>query len=218
MPVFFYKNKGYNQYFSLNSIKQFLYKHVIYTTFKHSPPPEGCQPKADGVVYFDNKQSTIETYPPQNFSLVLDPRSLYTKVMRINGSQLKLPIIEALPQNAELLKRALELRKARNLPEVLFWMQVTKGRFHQIDFDRQKVIGNYIVDFYVKRLRLIIEIDGSSHIGKEVYDSKRQNYLESLGLRVYRISTGDIKYRLGCVLKELEEYIVGNYALGEDGV
>ena len=191
---------------------------MIYKSFKHSPRAEGCQPQADGVDYSNNQQSAVETYPPQNFSVILDPRSLYTKTMRIKGSVLKSPIIQELPQNAELLKRARELRQARNLPEVLFWMQVTKGRFHQIDFDRQKVIGNYIVDFYVKRLRLIIEIDGSSHIGKEVYDRKRQNYLESLGLRVYRISTGDIKYRLGFVLKELEEYIVGNYSMGEEEV
>jgi very-short-patch-repair endonuclease len=160
----------------------------------------------------------VGTFPPQNFSVILDPRSLYTKTMSIKGSVLKSPIIKELPQNAELLKRARELRQARNLPEVLFWMQVTKGRFHQIDFDRQKVIGNYIVDFYVKRLRLIIEIDGSSHIGKEVYDRKRQNYLESLGLRVYRISTGDIKYRLGFALKELEEYVIENYSMGEEEV
>ena len=191
---------------------------MIYTSFKHSPPPEGCQPQVDGVVNCDNKQGVVGTYRHQNFSLVYDPRSLYSKVIRINGSQIKLPIIQELPQNAELLKRARELRQARNLPEVLFWMQVTKGRFHQIDFDRQKVIGNYIVDFYVKRLRLIIEIDGSSHIGKEVYDSKRQYYLESLGLRVYRISTGDIKYRLGFALKELEEYVIENYSMGKEEV
>lgn len=191
---------------------------MIYSIIKHSLPPEDCQPQVDGVVNCDNKQGAVGTYRHQNFSLVFDPRSLYTKTMFINGSVLKSPIIQELPLNAELLKRARELRQARNLPEVLFWMQVTKGRFHQIDFDRQKVIGNYIVDFYVKRLRLIIEIDGSSHIGKEVYDRKRQNYLESLGLRVYRISTGDIKFRLGFVMKELEEYIVGNYALGADGV
>jgi very-short-patch-repair endonuclease len=72
-----------------------------------------------------------------------------------------------LPANPNLKPRAKALRQAKNLSEVLFWIQVTRGGFHKIDFDRQKVIGNYIVDFYVKKLRLIIEIDGSSHIGKE---------------------------------------------------
>ncbi|MBP1163359.1 very-short-patch-repair endonuclease [Chryseobacterium sp. PvR013] len=41
-------------------------------------------------------------------------------------------------------------------------------KFHTIDFDRQRIIGNYIVDFYVKTLGLIIEIDGSSHDEKEL--------------------------------------------------
>ena len=41
-----------------------------------------------------------------------------------------------LPYNPKLKERAKALRYAENLPEVLFWMQVTKGGFHQIDFDR----------------------------------------------------------------------------------
>jgi very-short-patch-repair endonuclease len=56
-----------------------------------------------------------------------------------------------LPANPSLKIRAKTLRQARNLPEVLFWMQVTKGNFHNIDFDSQNVIGNYSVDFYVKK-------------------------------------------------------------------
>jgi very-short-patch-repair endonuclease len=56
-----------------------------------------------------------------------------------------------LPANPNFKVRAKALRQARNLSEVLFWIQVTKGGFHKIDFDRQKVIGNYIVDFYVKK-------------------------------------------------------------------
>jgi hypothetical protein len=43
-----------------------------------------------------------------------------------------------LPSNPSLKRIARELLQARNLPEVLFWMQVTKGGFHKIDFDRQK--------------------------------------------------------------------------------
>lgn len=103
------------------------------------------------------------------------------------------------------------MRIASTLPEVLFWMEVTKGRFHCIDFDRQKVIGNYIVDFYAKQLSLVIEIDGSSHIGKEQYDQKRENFLESLGLEIYRVSNDDILFRRGFVMKELEEFILERY-------
>jgi very-short-patch-repair endonuclease len=119
-----------------------------------------------------------------------------------------------LPANPNLKVRAKIFRQARNLPEVLFWMQVTKGNFHKIDFDRQKVIGNYIVDFYVKKLRLIIEIDGSSHIGKEIYDAEREQFLVSLGLTMYRISVFDIMKSMHLVIDDLENFIVRNYGVG----
>lgn len=99
------------------------------------------------------------------------------------------------------------------MSEVLFWMQVTKGGFHKIDFDRQKVIGNYVVDFYVKRLRLVIEIDGSSHIGKEDYDAERERFLISLGLKMYRISVFNILRSMHVVIENLENFIVENYGV-----
>jgi very-short-patch-repair endonuclease len=118
-----------------------------------------------------------------------------------------------LPANPNFKVRAKALRQARNLSEVLFWIQVTKGGFHKIDFDRQKVIGNYIVDFYVKKLRLIIEIDGSSHIGKEDYDAERERFLVSLGLKMYRISVFDVMRNMHRVIEDLENYIVEHYGV-----
>jgi len=56
--------------------------------------------------------------------------------------------IQSLPFNPQLRERAKELRNARNLSEVLFWQQVNKKKFKGYDFDRQKIIGNYIVDFF----------------------------------------------------------------------
>lgn len=120
--------------------------------------------------------------------------------------------MQVLPKNRNLTMRARALRKAGNLAEVLFWMQVHKKKFYAIDFDRQRVIGNYIVDFYVKSLGLVIEIDGSSHIGKEDYDAKREAYLLELGLLVYRISDTDVKYQLGIVMRQLEEFILQNFS------
>lgn len=134
-------------------------------------------------------------------------------LLSINEKLIKFAPILELPYNSALKERARKLRQARNLPEVLFWMQVTKGGFHKLDFDRQRVIGNYIVDFYIKKLGLVIEIDGSSHDGKEEYDAKRADYLISLGLKVYRISVDDIKQRMDVVLLKLEDYIIVNYGI-----
>ncbi|MFP5042724.1 endonuclease domain-containing protein [Parasediminibacterium sp. JCM 36343] len=105
---------------------------------------------------------------------------------------IKQNIIPQLPYNPNLKERAKALRQAKNLPKVLFWKQLTKGGFHNIDFDRQRIIGHYIVDFYAKKLGLVIEIDGSSHNNKEVYDKEREEYLVALGLKVYRIMVVDI--------------------------
>jgi very-short-patch-repair endonuclease len=55
--------------------------------------------------------------------------------------------VENLPRNPTLNQLAKNKRKAGILSEMLFWQQVHKGKFHKIDFDRQRIIGNYIVDF-----------------------------------------------------------------------
>ena len=129
----------------------------------------------------------------------------------INSQPIYRNFVENLPCNIKLKSRARALRKAGVLSEVIFWLQVHKGVFWKIDFDRQRIIGNYIVDFYVKPLGLIIEIDGSSHNEKEEYDQKREDYFISLGLKVYRISDLRVKHDLNNVMMELEKYIIEEY-------
>ena len=111
-----------------------------------------------------------------------------------------------LPYNPKLKVRAKELRKAGNLSEVLFWMQVKKGKIFKLDFHRQKIIGNYIVDFYCPALDLIVEIDGASHNFKIEYDKKRENYLKSLGLNIIHYDDVEIKRNLNSVIENLKEY------------
>ena len=78
------------------------------------------------------------------------------------------------------------------MAEIVFWLQVHRKMFHGLDFDRQKVIGNYIVDFYVKSLGLVVEIDGGSHNEKLDYDAQRDEYLEGIGLNVFRTTDYDV--------------------------
>ncbi|MBA0883022.1 endonuclease domain-containing protein [Flavobacterium undicola] len=119
--------------------------------------------------------------------------------------------INLLPYNKALSNRAKALRKAGVLSEVIFWRQVRNDSFWSIDFDRQRIIGSFIVDFYVKSLGLIIEIDGSSHNGKEEYDIMREEFFINLGLHVYRISDFRVKHDLDNVMKELENYIIQEF-------
>jgi len=131
----------------------------------------------------------------------------------INGINIKRNFIQSLPYNPTLKLLAKEKRKAGIYSEVLFWQQVRNKQFYQIDFDRQRIIGNYIVDFYVKALGLIIEIDGISHENKVEYDEKRQLFLQQLGLKVFRVTDEDVKSRIVEVVKLLENYIIREYGI-----
>ena len=113
-----------------------------------------------------------------------------------------------LPYNKSLQPRARELRKNSTLSEVLLWNALKQKRAMGFDFDRQKIIGNYIVDFYCAKLNLVLEIDGSTHDDKYVYDSKRHNYLESLGLTVIHILDKDVKFKINDVLNMIETLII----------
>ncbi|HOK10602.1 MAG TPA: DUF559 domain-containing protein, partial [Candidatus Hydrogenedens sp.] len=110
-----------------------------------------------------------------------------------------------LPYNSDLKERARELRKAGNLSEVLFWKRVRNRQFMNLDFDRQKIIGNYIVDFFIKDIGVVIEIDGSSHVDKEEYDKERDEYLKNIGLKVIHIKDEDVRHNLDGVMEYLKE-------------
>ena len=108
-----------------------------------------------------------------------------------------------LPYNPNLKERAKEMRRYGTLSEVLLWNKIKNKQFKSLDFDRQKIIGNYIVDFYCASCRTAIEIDGSSHDGKEEYDAARDEYLKSLSLYVIHIKDMDVKRNLDKVMEIL---------------
>ena len=120
----------------------------------------------------------------------------------------------SLPYNPALKKRARKLRKAGTFSEVLFWNQVKNKQFKNFDFDRQKIIGNYIADFYCTNCNVVIEIDGSSHDNKQEYDAKRDEYLKSLGLEVIHIADIDIKKNINVIMAMLHDHPAFNRSFG----
>ncbi len=116
-----------------------------------------------------------------------------------------------LPMNSALKKYAVEMRKNMTDEEKKVWYQILKG--HIPKFHRQRIIGNYIVDFYCPKLKLIIEIDGYQHFEERqlAYDAERTEYLEKLGFYVLRFENTevnkefeDVKYVIENVCKALE--------------
>lgn len=157
---------------------------------KNSPPLEGWTAKQGGVV-----DTTNEPYNEagRGGSKIIRSYSKYSE----------------LPYNPKLKQRAKELRKAGVLSEVLMWNQLKKGQILGLDFDRQKIIGNYIVDFFNANLGLVIEIDGSSHDEKQEYDEHRQAFLEGLGLTVIRYQDREVKNNMDGIITNLKEVCKG---------
>jgi very-short-patch-repair endonuclease len=106
--------------------------------------------------------------------------------------------------NKNLNKYANENRKAGNLSEALLWNELKRKQLGYM-LTKQKPIGNYIVDFYCKELKLVIEIDGDSHDNKIKYDKKRDEYMNGLGIMVIRIEDIDVKKNMNTVLEIIKQ-------------
>ncbi len=112
--------------------------------------------------------------------------------------------------NPELKELAGDLRKNMTLSEVLLWNQLKHKNILGCDFDRQKPIGNYIVDFFCKELSLAIEIDGDTHIYRYEEDEIRQQTLEKLGVKFLRFDDIEVKKNMSNVLRVIEDWIIKN--------
>lgn len=85
------------------------------------------------------------------------------------------------------------------MSEVIFWQIFKDKNKFGFDIDRQVVIGNYIVDFFIPELGLVFEIDGSSHDNKVEYDAERDAFMRDLNLQIVRILDMDVKKNMGVV-------------------
>ena len=96
------------------------------------------------------------------------------------------------------------LRKNMTPWERKLWYEFL--RLYPIRFQRQKAVGNYIVDFYCAKARLIIELDGGGHYTETqaAKDNFRTNELESMNLTVLRICNLDIDNNFSGVCEHID--------------
>ena len=94
--------------------------------------------------------------------------------------------------NADLHDQAYALRKSMTPQECHLWFDFL--RTYPLRFRRQRPVGDYIVDFYCAKARLVLELDGHSHVTESGrrHDAKRTAYLESQGLKVIRFFDVDV--------------------------
>jgi len=108
--------------------------------------------------------------------------------------------------NKENIPLAKDLRKNMTPWERKLWYEFLRN--YPIRFQRQKAIGNYIVDFYCAKARLVVELDGGGHYTDEQLekDRIRTKELENMNLRVLRICNLNIdrNFRSACEYIDLE--------------
>jgi very-short-patch-repair endonuclease len=104
------------------------------------------------------------------------------------------------PTSLEMLERARRLRHNRTIPERRLWHALRDRRLRGVKFRRQVVLGAYVVDFFQSTHRLVIEIDGASHMDRGEYDCLRQTWLEGRGYHVIRVSNDEVLFELDSVL------------------
>lgn len=109
-----------------------------------------------------------------------------------------------IPYNPKLKEFARKLRNDSTFTEIMMWNYLKKKQLRGFDFDRQRPIDKYIVDFYCKDLFLAIEIDGESHYGNPEKDRKKEKRLNELGVKVLRFDDMEVVHQLDKVLEKIE--------------
>ena len=84
------------------------------------------------------------------------------------------------------------MRHTPTEPERRLWQLLRKSQLGGLKFRRQAVIGQYIVDFYCPRRKLVVEVDGESHVGRGDVDAARTAHLKRLGYRIMRVTNDDV--------------------------
>jgi very-short-patch-repair endonuclease len=115
-----------------------------------------------------------------------------------------------IPYNPKLKAFARKLRNDSTFTEILLWNYLKGKQVRGYDFDRQRPIDNFIVDFYCKDLQLAIEVDGESHYANPEKDKKKDKRLNELGVTVLRFDDLDVRHKLGKVIESIEKWIDEN--------
>jgi len=109
--------------------------------------------------------------------------------------------------NRDLSSFARSLRRDMTKEERHLWFDFL--RTYPVKFYRQRVIGNYIVDFYCAAAKIVVELDGSQHYidaGPEK-DRERTKYLESCGLAVIRIPNNEVNGNFRSVCEHIDNIV-----------
>jgi very-short-patch-repair endonuclease len=114
-----------------------------------------------------------------------------------------------MPYNIKLKDRARSLRNNMTEGEQALWSKLRGKQILGFQFYRQKPLGNYILDFYAPKAKLVVEVDGSqhaetAHAGK---DKERDQYLANLGLKVLRFNSREVLVNTEAVVQTIYDAV-----------
>src|SRR5690606_11120654 len=85
-------------------------------------------------------------------------------------------------------------------PERTLWRAISKRQLEGWKFSRQMPIGPFVADFLCREAKLVVELDGISHDGRQEQDRERDAYLRAQGYQTLRFSNADVLSNLEGVL------------------
>lgn len=106
---------------------------------------------------------------------------------------------------AKLKPLARQMRKEPTAAEALLWQRLRKRQVLGHKFRRQHAIERFIVDFYCRDARLVVEVDGPIHQYTQEEDAIRQTFLESQGLEVIRFRNREVMQDIKSVVERIAE-------------
>jgi very-short-patch-repair endonuclease len=114
-----------------------------------------------------------------------------------------------LPYNSNLKPPARRLRKELTDVEQLLWSRLRSKQVLGVQFYRQKPLGNFIVDFYAPKAKLVVEVDGSQHLDVDhaERDAERDEYLKAQGLRVLRLNNTQVLREIDAVMEVIHRAV-----------
>ena len=109
----------------------------------------------------------------------------------------------------ELKETRRHLRKNQTYTEKIVWMYLRNRQMEGYKFRRQYSVDKFVIDFYCPKLKLAIEIDGSIHNepDQKEYDVKRQEYLETFGIKFLRLTNEEINGNPNAAFEKIEKTI-----------
>ena len=109
--------------------------------------------------------------------------------------------------NTDLVPLAKQLRKEMTKEERRLWYEFLRS--YPVRFLRQKVLGNYIADFYCAGAKLVIELDGSQHYEENQMrkDNERSEFLKGYDVTVIRIPNNEVNKNFTGVCEYIDNVV-----------